>query len=94
MSLNQEQSNCLNQNQGTLETRLNTRIYDDICAIEQQSNESMGPGQYQLMSPYHCGCNINSIMDNSINNGLLFSNGVGVPSRCNVDSTPIPASRK
>ena len=94
MELN-NQNNCTNQSQGTLETRLHTRIHDDSCAKDQHSIQSAGPGSYQLMSPYHYGCDVNSIMENSINNvGMIFANGVGVPSGCNVDSTPIPGARR
>ena len=94
MELNQDIGNCLNQ-QSTLETRLHTRIIDDDCAVEQQSIQSSGPGQYQLFSPYHTNCDLNETINNSLNNvGMIYSDSVGLASPCNVDDTPIPESRK
>ena len=95
MELNQDNENCINQQQSNLETQVHTRIINDDCAFEQQSIQTSGPGNYQLFSPYHCGCDLNNTINNSLNNvGMLYSNSVGLASHCNVDDTPIPAAKK
>ena len=87
-SLNYE-NNCsnLNNNKFVLDTK--TRLNDDVCYETGENKQNNNINDYMLSNYASCECNLDNVLNTSLENqGITVKDGYGV-SNCNIDNDSV-----
>ena len=87
-SLNYE-NNCSKMNPGKFVLDTKTNLIDDVCYENGENKQNTNVNDYMLSNYASCECNLDNVLNTSLENqGITVKDGYGV-SNCNIDNDSV-----